>query len=139
MGNFDPPNEGIRPLEKYVKSVSVFYCPNHKQWNRYDDWGIGKHHYIGYAWWANYLHHGLTEKDVATKASQYPRSILCNDIMITHPNGRTHKWTNHTQGDLQGGNNLYNDGHAKWVHFKELTNHKTTGGYANIPELVFHW
>lgn len=140
-GNFNDRKCGVRPLEKYIKKPGILYCPSQKLYNPTDHWGPGKDYYIGYAYWGNYidLSRGLDEKKVATKAGQYPRSILCADIMVTNADGTPNKWCNHNKTDLQGGNILYNDGHAKWKHFKELSTFCETGGYAGIPKIIFYW
>ncbi len=145
-GNFQDPNRGLRPLERYLKSTDVLFCPsfvnpNKDKRDNKKSWGPGTEYYAGYCYWGGYIEPRwqLDKTKVAVKAGEYPKSLLISDMILTHPDGRTYPYNCHTQTENQGGNLLYNDGHAKWKNFNEMKLYARTGGVAGIPKIDFYW
>lgn len=115
---------GMRGLVPYVKNDKVFCCPNNKEFARRVYWGAGSQlWYSGYCYWGNYTgteaitgqSSPLTRKQVAQNTGHDPYSVLISDIVTTMEDGTPHPWNSHPMGGLpEGGNYVYNDGHAKW-------------------------
>jgi len=117
---------GLRSLIPYVKNKRVFFCPSNmyfsiKAYNAF--WQPGNY-FAGYCYWGNYLlkdqatkKQVLTEKDVAVNSGRYPYSLLISDLIVTG----AIDWNSHNPRDPEGGNLLYNDGHARWKRMKQMS------------------
>lgn len=117
------PHIGMRGLVPYVKSQKVFCCPNNKEFSKRGYWGEGSIWYAGYCYWGNYTGtedvtgdtSPLTPKQVAQNTGRDPYSVLISDLVVTLDDNSVHPWNSHPMGGLpEGGNYIYNDGHAKW-------------------------
>lgn len=121
------PHIGMRGLVPYVKNQDVFCCPNNLIFGESRNWGPGTNWYAGYCYWGNYTGSEaasgatspLTPKQVAQNTGHDPYSVLISDIVVTYDNGTSdgakHPWNSHPMSGLpEGGNFVYNDGHAKW-------------------------
>ena len=106
---------GLRALEPYVKNKGVFFCPSNKFF-KYPPYWQTNAYWCSYCYWGNYLKSPLTVKQVAVRAGQYPYSLLLSDIIETG----VPEWMSHNPADIEGGNLVYNDGHAKWKFFKQM-------------------
>lgn len=131
---------GPRLLMPYIKNRGVLFCPANVYFKPAWHWPPKGRYFIGYLYWANYVKPPLTEKEVATKAGTYPYSLLLSDMIM---NARDNKrnllpWNSHNPKEIVGGNLLYNDGHAKWKHFREL-NKLCTITAPNGPSIDFYW
>ena len=140
-GNFADPRYSFRPLERYLKSIDVLFCPTQDRYVPHEDWGPGTGYYCGYCYWAGYIdpRWKLDKTKVAVKAGEYPKTLLISDLIVTYPDGSPYPLNNHTKTENQGGNLLYNDGHAKWKNFVEMELYAETGGIAGIPRIDFWW
>ncbi len=132
---------GLRALIPYVKNKGVFFCPSNyfftKRYNA-NYWQPGGY-WAGYCYWGNYLYKDpssgkpvLTEKHVAVNTGRYPYTLLITDLILTGPG----EWNSHNPYDIEGGNLLYNDGHAKWKHFKDMKRLFTISG---PPAVTFYY
>lgn len=125
---------GPRNLIPYIKNKAVFFCPSNVYFTKKHNnafWGPPpKRWFAGYCYWANYLRvsgcvdenghpRPLTEKDVAVNSGRHPYTLLMSDIIVTGK-GTIGEYNSHNAYDPVGGNILYNDGHAKWRHFKDM-------------------
>jgi len=121
------PHIGMRGLVPYVKNAKVFCCPNNREFSKPGRWGEGSIWYSGYCYWGNYTgpepitgsSSSLTPRQVAQNTGHDPYSVLISDLVVTNedgsPNGTVHPWNSHPMGGLpEGGNYVYNDGHARW-------------------------
>jgi len=117
---------GPRLLMPYIRNREVFFCPSNTfftpsspYWRENDP----NSYWMGYCYWANYVRPeiGLREGVVAVRASKDPGALLMSDLNVTRPSRpKGFEWTSHHPGDLQGGANLYNDGHVKWKNRAEM-------------------
>lgn len=123
-GVTQPYRLGLRALNPYVKNVQVFFCPSNLFFKSPPYWiegSAGWTHWAGYSYWGNYLGYGLTRQQIAVTSSQYPNSLLMSDIAVTYDNGSAHPFSSHWPKAVpEGGNYLYNDGHAKWKWWKQM-------------------
>ncbi|MCD4824634.1 MAG: type II secretion system GspH family protein [Phycisphaerae bacterium] len=116
VGHFYPANPGFLALvPDYVPAVETFFCPTNTRFRPEYYWpyqGNAEVVFAGYCYWANYIVEDLTEDDVACSLKSSGDTVMASDIMTKN----VPSWNNHSQGDFQGGNVLYNDGHVEWVN-----------------------
>lgn len=117
--NDDRPALGPRLLEPYIKNSKIFFCPSNAYFSTTLFWGPGKPYFIGYCYWANYKNPnaGLDNNPeaIAERPGNYPNSMLFSDMNILDS-----YWTSHVTGKLEGGANLYNDGHVLWKNRSDM-------------------
>jgi hypothetical protein len=138
---------GPRLLIPYAKNKQIFFCKSNKFFKSPPYWSDGAY-WCGYSYWANYLRTDpasgqplLTRKEVAVKAGEYPYSLIFSDIILTGTDGKGNplEWNSHVTKDVQGGNLLYNDGHAKWKHFNSMRKLVTISAGSGQPSADFYW
>lgn len=116
---------GLRALIPYVKNKRVFFCPANNWFGikAYDSYWKPGNYFAGYCYWGNYLLKDssgnplLTDKQVAINTGHDPYALLVSDF-ITGGGGLG--WNSHNFNKMEGGNLLYNDGHAKWKWAKQM-------------------
>lgn len=69
---------------------------------------------------------------MAVNTVRYPYTLLISDLIVIGPG----EWNSHNPFDMQGGNLLFNDGHAKWKHFQNVTKLFTITG---PPAVTFYY
>lgn len=128
----DPPPapQGLRALNRYVKNKKVFFCPSNLfftalHYKLYWNEG-GNAWWCATSYWGNWLQVGLTPKQIAQNTGHDPYSLLLSDIVCedgasTPANPKPHPFNSHPSGGIpEGGNYIYNDGHAKWKWKAEM-------------------
>jgi len=125
---------GLRALIPYVKNNKVFMCPSNAFFSTPKYWTNNSNYWAGYCYWGNYLDSGLTRNEVAVNSGQYPYSLLLSDIVVTYDNGSVHPFNSHPPKSLpEGGNYIYNDGHAKWKWYTKMKK------LATKSNVTFYW
>ncbi len=126
-----PVGQAMLVDQEYLPGPEILYCPGgHGLYNNQAKWWkpndpLWANTYIAYCYWVGRANAGLDTDLVAENARSKSDRIMAGDFFAYDNNGDAWNRVNH----LQGSNQLYADGSARWVRKAKTEARMTYGRY----------